>query len=96
MKYTVNSYTYTFTDNTFIIEKTTGRNKSVILNIYYTKIVSVKRNVKNGLNLTVSPFVKEFLCLTYLEGKKEKTVKIHSGEDLFFAFKEKVGDKFYE
>lgn len=96
MKYIVNKYTYTFSDNTLLIEKTTGRNESVLLSLYLSKIVSVEKNGKKGSCLTVSPVCKDYLSLTYLEGKKEKTVKIHCDEELTYAFIKKVGDKFHE
>lgn len=96
MTYIVNSYTYTFSDKSVMIEKTTGRKTVTVIELSYKNILCVSKNPVKASNLTVSPFNKNCLYLTYTEGKTEKSVKIHCDDAVNSAFKEKIGDKFHE
>lgn len=75
-------YRYILKDETLIIEKGKDYKKTELLSISFKDIVSLKEENVKAKSLTVSPFSKDYMVLTYKSGGEEKKVKIHSIENL--------------
>lgn len=82
IKYSLSEYKYILGEETFKIEKGKDYKKTVILNIPFKDIISLKKENIKAKNLTVSPFSKDYMVLTYKIKGEEKKVKIHYTENL--------------
>lgn len=88
IKYTLSEYIYILGEETLRIEKGKDYKKTELLNISLKDIISLKKENGKAKSLTVSPFSKDYLVLTYKKNGKENKIKIHNIKEL--------GAKFYE
>ena len=92
IKYTLSEYTYILGEETLKIEKGKDYKKTELLNIYLKDIISLKQENVKVKSLTVSPFSKDYLILSYKDKGNIVKVKIHNHPQLY----KNLGDRLYE